>query len=62
MENEPRKAFLDALAALPEEAFGWLIAAFIRDDQIWPKQRGGFMPQSREAMTRVETEARNYVE
>lgn len=72
MEMSPAKlALLIRLAALPDEAFGWLVLALPPKAmaagsppyaQVWPDGIGGFSSASRQAINDVRAAAQGYLE
>lgn len=53
-----KSALLAALAALPDEAFGFLVAALATG--VWPDGLGGFKPESKAAIVAVRKLAADY--
>jgi hypothetical protein len=56
-----RTGLLAILAAMPEEAFSWLVVRVAGDagvGQIWPDGLGGFRPDSRASIEAAQAEAR----
>jgi len=58
--DDSRYELLAALAALPDEAYEWIVGAALT--QIWPDGLGGFMPESRTAITNVRAAAKAWAE
>lgn len=63
-----RTRLLNALATMPDEAFGWFVRATLpsaqlhgANAQIWPDGIGGFTQASKEAITEIRAAAEAYV-
>lgn len=56
-----RAALLTALAAMPDEAFGWFVGWASGSAVQYPDGLGGFMPMSRAAITELRAQANAYV-
>ncbi len=66
MPLSSRKRLELALLALPDEAFSYVALAIFnappaKHDAIWPDGRGGFLPESQDAITAAEKAASDYV-
>jgi hypothetical protein len=64
-----RGQMIEALATMPEEAFGWFVLAARSSAmtqgataQIWPDGIGGFMPESRAAIEALRDAVAAYLE
>ena len=53
-----RKPLLDAIATMPDEAFGWIVVAVAT--RIFPDGLGGFMPESRTSIEAARSTARKW--
>lgn len=69
MTDASRKALLDALGSMPDEAFGYFVLACRPSAmthgalaQIWPDGIGGFTGASRKSITDVRNAAEVYLE
>lgn len=45
--HENRRGLLKVLGEMPDEAFGWIVAAF---ENIFPDGTGGFQPESKQSI------------
>lgn len=59
VEETPRETFLKSLSAMPEEAFGWIVATLART-QIFPDGLGGFREDSRRAIRDFQKALKDY--
>lgn len=57
-----RHALIDALAGMPEEAFGWFVVWATGAMVQYPDGLGGFKPESRTAIAALRTAALAYRE
>jgi hypothetical protein len=57
-----RKALIAALAAMPEESFGWFVAWASGVNMQYPDGLGGFSSQSQASILKLRAEAKNYQE